>query len=143
MNIIALIIFAILIIIALIHLSWAFGSFWPARDEYSLVQMVIGEPDIRHMPSRKLIFFIAIAFFLAALFALWGANIIMPPLPLWIRELVIFLLAFIFATRGLAPFLIAKQLGERVEPFKSLDKSLFAPISILISIGFIILLVNL
>ncbi len=142
MSIIAIIIFITLTIITLLHLMWANGIYWPAKDEYSLVKMVIGEPNMRQMPSKKLTYFIALAIFLGGIIALWGANIIAIPLPLWIREFALFILAFIFGTRGLAPFLIAKQMGERTQPFKSLDRSLYAPLCLLTAIGFIIFLVN-
>ncbi len=142
MEIIAIILFLILIIIAIIHIIWAQGIYWPAKDEYSLVKMVIGEPDMRQMPSAKFTYFAAFLLLLGAMFALWGGDIINPSLPLWVREFGIFLLAFIFGTRGLAPYLIAKQMGERTEPFKKLDKYFYAPLCLIISIGFIIFLIN-
>lgn len=142
MNLIAIILFAILALLAVFHIIWANRVFWPAKDELSLVKMVIGDPNMRSMPSSKQTYFIAIALLIAGIFALWGGNIIALPLPLWIRELGIFLLAFTFGTRGLATYMIAKHLGEKTQPFKMLDKTLFAPMSLLISIGFIILIVK-
>ncbi len=142
MSMIAIIIFTILTLVACIHIIWANGIFWPAKDEHSLVQMVIGDPNMRQMHSAKLTYFLAIAFIIAAIIALWGGNIIALPIPLWIREFSLFILAFIFGTRGLAPFMIAKQLGEKTEPFKTLDRILYAPIYLIISIGYIILLIN-
>ena len=142
MGMIALIIFFITLLVSLIHIGWGFGLVWPAKDQQSLVKAVIGEPNMHLMPSKKLLLIIAFAFFISGVFALWGGYIIAPPLPLWIRELILFLSAFAFGTRGLAPFLIAKQLGERTQPFKTLDRVLYAPLSLIISIGFIILLIN-
>jgi len=142
MSLIAIIIFAILTIISLIHIIWANGIFWPAKDEYSLVKMVVGEPSMRQMPSKKLTYIIAIIIFLGGIFALWGGGIITLPLPLWIRELALFLLAFVFGTRGLAPLIVGKKLGEKTEPYKTLDKIIYAPLCLIISIGFVILLVN-
>ena len=142
MGIIAIIFFIVLLMIAILHLIWANGFYWPAKDEYSLVKMVVGEPSMRSMPSKKLAFFIAIAIFIAAIFSLWGGNIITLPLPLWIREFGLFILAFAFGTRGLATFLIAKQLGERTEPYKTLDRIFYSPLCLIISIGYIIFLVN-
>jgi len=143
MSIIAIVIFITLTLISLVHLRWASGSTWPAKDEHNLVKMVIGEPNMRHMPPKKFTLIIALLIFISGIIALWGGNAIALPLPLWIREFSLFILAFIFGTRGLAPFLIAKQLGERTMPFKALDRVLYAPISLLLAIGYIILLIRL
>jgi hypothetical protein len=142
MTLIAIIIFTILTLFAIFHIIWANGIFWPAKDEQALVKMVIGEPNMRKIYSSKLTYSVAIAFIIAAIFALWGGNVIALPLPLWIRELGVFLLAFIFGTRGLATYMIAKQLGEKTQPFKMLDRTIYAPISIIIAIGFIYMLVK-
>ncbi len=142
MNIIAISIFIVLTIYALLHLIWANGIYWPAKNEHNLVKAVIGEPNMRHMPSRKQTYIIALALLLSSIFALWGGNVIALPLPLWIRELGVFLLAFFFATRGMATFMIAKKLGKKTQPFKTLDRALYAPLSIVISIGYIIFLIN-
>jgi len=143
MSIVAIVIFITLTLISLVHLRWASGSTWPAKDEHNLVKMVIGEPNMHHMPSKKFILIIALLIFISGIIALWGGNAIALPLPLWIREFGLFILAFIFGTRGLSTYMIAKQLGKRTMPFKALDRALYAPISLLIAIGYIILLIRL
>ena len=40
MTILAILLFAALIIIAAIHLYWALGGFWPGHDEVSLARSV-------------------------------------------------------------------------------------------------------
>ena len=142
MNIVAIIISIILAIAATFHVGWAFGNFWPAKDEYSLVKTVIGEPNMREMPSRNFMLIVVFSLFLGIIAALWGAYLISVPLPLWMREFGLFIFAFIFGTRGLSTFLIAKQLGERTQPFKNLDRALYAPLCIIISVGYILMLVN-
>lgn len=123
----------ILFVVAIVHAGWAFGMNWPAKDEQTLIKTVIGHPDIKKMPNRYLTLVVALAITLAGLCALVGAEVIMPPLPNWMIDSALVILALIFAARGASSYVTDGPLGQRVEPFATLDRRYFAPLCLLLS----------
>ena len=139
MILIASLIFTILLITSLIHVGWAFGMVWPAKDEQGLIQTVIGHPDVRKMPSRNLTLAVAGGIAAAGLFGLWGADIVTLPLPGWMKTLTLLGLTGIFVLRGLSSYVTQGPLGKRIEPFVTLDRRYFAPLCLLLGAGFLAL----
>lgn len=136
MNIIAILIFAVLLITALIHVGWGFGMFWPATDEQTLIKTVVGSPNIQAMPSRGLTLFVAFAIAAAGICALWGAHVIGLPLPDWMRKTSLTVLTLIFAIRGIVTYLPVGPLANSLEPFKTLDQTYFSPMILAIAAGY-------
>ncbi len=70
MTIIALLIFSSLFAAALLHAAWAFGVLWPAKDEQTLINTVIGAPGMSKMPGAGLTLAVAAGIASAGVFAL-------------------------------------------------------------------------
>ncbi|MFZ1815262.1 MAG: DUF3995 domain-containing protein [Rhizobiaceae bacterium] len=66
MTVLAFFIAVPLTVIALFHLSWAFGSFWPAASEESLARTAFGLRNAQAMPPRSASAFVGIALLAAA-----------------------------------------------------------------------------
>ncbi len=139
MTVIGSLIFLVLLTTAIIHVAWAFGVVWPAKDEQGLIRTVIGHPDVKRMPSRNLTLLVAGGIASAGLCGLWGADMLMLPLPGWVKTVVLFGLMGIFTVRGLLSYISCGPLKNRMEPFATLDRRYFAPLCLLLGAGFLIL----
>lgn len=135
MIILSVAIFVILLCIALLHAAWAFGTLWPAKDQQSLVNMVIGTPGLTKMPGTALTLVTAVAIAAAGLCAPWSAGLLALPLPDWMQTASAPILTLVFGLRGLSSY-IAGKIWPRTEPFASLDRRYFAPLCLLLAIGF-------
>ncbi|MEP3245281.1 MAG: DUF3995 domain-containing protein [Sneathiella sp.] len=136
---IGIFIFVSLTIASLLHVAWAFGIVWPAKDEQALIRTVIGHPDVKKMPGTILTLAVAAGIAIAGLSGLWGGDILMLPLSEWMEDIVLFCLAGVFGLRGLSSYLMEGPLGKRIEPFATLDRRFFAPLCLVLSAGFVIL----
>lgn len=136
----------VLVLIALVHAGWAFGMHWPARDETALIRTVIGTPGMTKMPGTGLTLGVAVLIGLAGVCALWLGGVLVLPLPGWLQTVTGGGLALVFAARGVATILAALigagPLRVRVEPFATLDRSLYAPLCLLLALGFAVLAVS-
>ena len=137
MTYIALTIFIILTVTALIHVAWAFGVIWPGKDKQSLVNTVIGHPKLTQMPGTALTLAVAFSIFAAAVCAPWAAGLVNLPLPGWMQISSAWVLTFILFARGLSTYLLKGPLSGSVEPFRTLDRRYFAPIILLLSAGYL------
>ena len=142
MDWIAILLALILIAVAALHLSWAFGSSWPGTDQKSLSDRVVGTPDATKMPPAGLTFIVAILIACAALWPLlWQALI---PYPHWVPQTLVWLgmwcLAIVFLVRGLGGYLPSARLT--VEPFRTLNTIIYSPLCIALSAGFFTLVLN-
>ncbi len=136
MTIVALSIFITLSAVALLHAAWAFGVLWPARDEQTLINTVIGAPGMSKMPGAGLTLAVAAGIASAGVFALWGARLVALPLPDWMQPAGLLGLAIIFGLRGFSTYLALGPLGARTQPFARLDRQFYAPLCLLIGAGF-------
>lgn len=141
MTLIVSAIFGILFCIALLHAAWAFGIVWPARDEKALADIVIGTPGLTKMPGRAATLIAAVAIAAAGTSALWSVDMIALPLPDWMRAAAAPVLLLIFGLRGLITY-IAGSVWPRTEPFATLDRHYFAPLCLLLALGFGLILIN-
>ena len=126
---------AVLVAIGLLHLAWAFGLRWPARDEASLVALVVGRTRGGRMPSLAKGVLVAGAILSgAALVALVGA----PDLPPGLAILVIaayWLFGLVFVLRGLAGYVPAVWRYAEGTPFHRLNRLYYSPLCLLIAAG--------
>ncbi len=142
MDWIAVAIALILLIVAAIHLCWAVGSTWPAKDAASLSATVVGTPNATAMPPSGITFIVALLVAAAAIWPLlWMALI---PYPHWIPQTVVWLgmwcLALVFLARGLVGYLPVA--GATVEPFHTLNRNYYSPLCIVLGAGFLFLVLN-
>ena len=107
---VAAIIFVLLLAIAIAHFMWSMGASWPIRDKALLAQTVIGRPGVTRVPR--------------------------------LMSLVIAILVLAAGTIGLA---IADKTSGGIwltlagEPFATLDRRNYSPLSLLIGAGFLLL----
>ncbi len=139
MTLIALSISIILFAIALLHIAWAFGIVWPAKDEQTLINTVIGAPGMSKMPGSGLTLVVAVGIASAAVFALSGAGLLTLPLPAWMQSAGLIVPAIVFGLRGISSYLTIGPLSARTQPFARLDRRLYAPLCLLLCLGFAIL----
>ncbi|WP_428542184.1 DUF3995 domain-containing protein [Profundibacter sp.] len=105
MTLVAALIFVVLTMTALLHIAWAFGVTWPAKDEQALVNAVLGVEGASKLPPLGLTLVVAGGMIAAGIIALWGAGVVSMPFPDWIRSAGLAVLAAIFLLRGVVTYL--------------------------------------
>ncbi|MEM9603665.1 MAG: DUF3995 domain-containing protein [Pseudomonadota bacterium] len=143
METLAVLLAAVLVGIAGLHLAWGCGLRWPGEDERTLIDAVIGRPDVHRMPGLGLCLVVTLALLAAAFWALWAAGWVAVPdgsvVGLSVREIGLWLLVAVFLGRGAATYLPGPLSGA-VEPFRTLDRRLYAPLCLALGVGFLVLL---
>ncbi len=132
-------IFVVLTIVALLHAYWAFGGRWPGHDEPSLARMVVGSKGITTMPARGPTLAVAVVIFLAGVVALARADLVAVPLPPMLRSVAVTALAVVFLGRGIASFTPWFRASQSEEPFATLDRRLYGPLCLALGTGFAVL----
>lgn len=143
MDLISISLFTVLQLIALVHFGWAFGMAWPAKQRAALGAMVVGSPPSTPMPSTALTIAAASAISGLGFTALWGAGYFTLPIIEAFKGWALCLVAAVFLLRGIATYLPFGPLQAAVEPFRTLDRRYFAPLCLLLSAGFVALLIPL
>ncbi len=133
-------IFAVLIVTALLHIAWALGVTWPARDEQVLVNAVLGVEGASKIPPFGLTLGVAGGMIAAGIFALWGAGMVAVPLPNWICTAGLMVLAAIFLLRGVVTYLPVPM--PEAEPFYRLNRLYYSPMILAIGVGYLTLLAS-
>ena len=136
MNLIAILLFVLLTIIALVHAYWAFGGRWPGRDEESLVKTVVGTKGLTSMPPFWLTMIVVPLIFAAGYFPLVWVGLVPSLLPNILNWLAMIVLMVVFLGRGLFSYTSLATKMEFEEPFATLDRKYYAPLCLLIGLGF-------
>lgn len=134
-------IFVVLTIVALLHAYWAFGGRWPEHDEPSLARMVVGSKGITAMPARGPTLAVAVVIFLAGVVALARVDLVPVPLPPMLQSVAVTALAVVFLGRGVASFTPWFRASQSEEPFATLDRRLYGPLCLALGTGFAVLVV--
>lgn len=140
MTLVSILIFVVLGATSIIHILWGFGMTWPAQDGQGLSDMVVGTKGAAVMPGLLLTLVVAGGIAAAGVFALWGGGVVTLPLPTWMRTASLTVLAAIFLLRGVASYLPFGPLADTVEPFHTLDVQYYAPLILVIGLGYLVLL---
>ena len=130
--------FIALLAVAMAHTLWAFGRTWPIRDEKLLAQTVVGFPNIERMPPRLASFAVAVATFIAGLYALALADHDSGGLALTLFALPF---AAVFLARGVAGYTKWWQAKTPEPNFRLNDIRVYSPLCLLLGLGFIVLMV--
>lgn len=142
MSVIVTTAFLLLAAIAALHVAWGFGLRWPARDERSLVALVIGATGQTRMPPLVQCLFAATAIFAAGVVALLLAGVIRVPLPVDFVTLIGAFVVLVFAGRGIAAYVSAWRRHFAQEPFASMDRTWYGPLCLLLAIGFFVVTIG-
>lgn len=137
-TIVSVLTFLPLMVIAFAHLLWALGTNWPISSETLLAQTVIGRTGIAHMPNRLLILAVAILLFAVAVIAMGLAGHDDGGM---VRTLLGALCAIVFIGRGVLGYTSGWRARFSAEPFATLDRKNYSPLSLWIGAGFLILVV--
>jgi len=133
---IAALVFIPLLAASLALLLWAFGRSWPIRNRKLLAQSISGQPSIEAMPNGLVLFVFSIALLFAGIVALGLADHGAGGLGL---SLLGTLVGLMFLARGVIGFSAAWQARTPAEPFRTLDRKTYSPLSLAIGIGFLLL----
>jgi hypothetical protein len=135
-TIVSVLTFLPLLVIAFAHLLWALGTNWPISSETLLAQTVVGRTGITRMPNRLLTLCVAIVLFAVSVIAMGlaghddgGA----------IRTVLGALCAIVFLGRGAIGYTPGWRARFGAEPFATLDRKNYSPLSLWIGAGFLIL----
>jgi uncharacterized membrane protein len=139
MKILALIVFAVLAAIAILHAAWGLKIVWPAASEQRLVAMAIGQKRRKRMPPPWQCFIVAAAVFLQGVIALVAANWIAAPISRSIVVLLALLCAAGFIVRGIAGFTAGWRARYPQQPFAALDREYYSPLCLALGAAFVLL----
>lgn len=126
--IIAFILSAVLIALAVLHVLWGIGFWFPIEDEAQLVRAVAGFADAEEMPGAVPCALVAAALFMAVTCLWW------PPGPF--RFLALAVIGVMFVARGAVAFTPFWRKLTPVEPFATLDRKYYGPLCLVMGLGF-------
>ncbi|MBY0612753.1 MAG: DUF3995 domain-containing protein [Beijerinckiaceae bacterium] len=129
-----------LLFIALLHLAWGLGLFWPAQDEVGLARAVVGRRGITRMPPPLACVVVAAALFLMALWPLALVGLFPSPLGERLTAFCGAVLVVVFAARGIAAYSTPWRRLVPEEPFATLDRRVYGPLCLLLASCFLFLL---
>ncbi|HCL63757.1 MAG TPA: DUF3995 domain-containing protein [Rhizobium sp.] len=139
MTILSVIVSIALLSIAALHLAWAAGSRFPAASDENLAHMVAGFRGQDRMPPRSASALVAAMLGLASYLALALSSLVAWPLGARLLAAAGALLALVFLARGAATYTGRWRTLTPQEPFATLDRRYFGPLSLLLGAGFVLL----
>lgn len=131
MIIISILLSLITLGIALIHILWAVGYWWPIRTEEVLVRSVVGFKGATRMPGPIPCAIVAVGLIFAASFP-WFPVGALRNVGLWVS-------AVAFLARGLLTYAPFWRAMTPQKPFATLDRTRYGPLCLLLGAGFLIL----
>lgn len=126
--IIASLLSVVLLALAVLHVMWGIGYWFPIEDEAQLVRAVAGFPDAEEMPGAVPCSLVAVALFMAVTCLWWS------PGPF--RFLALAVIGTVFVARGVAAFTPVWRKLTPVEPFATLDRKYYGPLCLALGLGF-------
>lgn len=119
---------AVLIPLAVLHILWGIGFWFPIEDEAQLVRTVAGFSDATEMPGAVACALVAVALMMAVTCLWW------PPGPF--RFLALCVIGAVFLARGAAAFTPFWRKLTPMEPFATLDRKYYGPMCLALGLGF-------
>lgn len=119
---------AVLISLAVLHVLWGIGFWFPITDETQLVRAVAGFDGADKMPGPVACSLVAVALFMAVSCLWW------PPGPF--RFVALCMIGAVFVARGAAAFTPFWRNMTPTEPFASLDRKYYGPLCLVLGLGF-------
>jgi Protein of unknown function (DUF3995) len=127
-----LLVAAVLLVIAALHVYWGVGGHWPGRDAASLARTVAGFKNIAAMPPPAACFVVAGALVAAAVWPLMMSGRIAMGLPNALLVVGSLVLTMVFLARGVAAYLPAWRQLTPEQPFARLDRQLYGPLCLIL-----------
>lgn len=136
----AILLWAILAAIAVLHAAWGQGIHWPCDSEESLVKTVVGGPETRRMPSPGSCYVVAALLSAVSVWPLFATGVLPAAWPRWLTVLAGAGIAAVFVGRGVAGYVPAWRKLHSVQPFADLDRRIYSPLCLFIGAGFLVIL---
>lgn len=126
-----LILCVVLAAIAIIHAAWAIGFWVPIRDEARLVRAVVGAQGATRMPGP-----IPCALVASGLLIVIMSITAEPSAS---RSAILIGAGLVLAVRGALAWIPFWRRMTPVEPFATLDRHVFGPLSLLLGVGILVI----
>lgn len=131
MTIIAVLLSAITLGLAVIHILWGIGYWWPIRTEEVLVRAVVGYKGATRMPGPIPCALVAVGLICAANFP-WFPDGFLRTLGLWAC-------AVVFLIRGMLAYTPFWRNMTPQKPFSTLDRTRYGPLCLFLGAGYLAL----
>ena len=131
MTIIAVLLSIITLALAVLHILWGFGFWWPIRTEELLVRAVVGYKGATRMPGPIPCALVAVALLFAASFP-W-----LPPG--WVRTWGLWACAVVFLARGVLTYTRFWRNMTPQKPYSTLDRTRYGPLALFVGAGYLAL----
>jgi hypothetical protein len=128
MTFVAGVMAVVLLALAVVHVLWAIGYWWPIRDEGRLVAAVVGTRNATRMPGPIPCALVAVGLMAAAWWP-WFA-------PGGLRRAGLVVLAAVFLIRGILPLRPGWRRLTSQEPFRTYDTRYYGPLCLALGLGF-------
>jgi hypothetical protein len=142
MDVVAMIVAALvgvpLLAVGIAHLLWSLGIMWPIRDSKLLARTVVGTPGVAKMRAKPLTFVTAVLIFAACVVAFSVAD---PTSGGGGLTALALLVGLAFLARGALGYTSWWARRTPEEPFRSLDRTNYAPLCLALGAGFLVLVV--
>ena len=129
----AILVVIILLGIAVLHLLWAVGSHWPAKDEATLAKTVVGSKDIQKMPPRLASLLVAMVLIGAAHVVLAYAGLMQGFMLFQMYRIILVAMILVFSFRGLAAYIPHWRAMAPEQPFARFDQTRYGPLCLAIA----------
>lgn len=124
---------AILVLLAFLHVYWAFGGRWPGRDSASLAELVVGTRG--EMPSALACHAVAAVLGLAAALVLDASGTLPLGLPSWMVAMGAWGVVAVLALRGLGGFFEGRlRPSVRELPYHRWNVRLYSPLCLALAV---------
>jgi hypothetical protein len=141
-TLLAVVLWAVLAAIAVLHAAWGLGSHWPCESEESLVRTAGGTPGARRMYPPPACFTVAAMLAGVSVWPLFASGLLPAAWPTWLTLLAGAGIAAVFVVRGIAGYVPAWRRMHSAEPFATLDRRIYAPLCFALGAGFITILLR-
>lgn len=131
MMIFAVLMSAMTLGFAVIHMLWGIGYWWPIRTEEVLVRSVVGYKGATRMPGPIPCALVAVALIFAANFPWFPHG--------FLRNLGLWTCAVAFLIRGMLTYTPFWRKMTPQKPFSTLDRTRYGPLCLLLGAGYLAL----
>ena len=121
--------------LALLHIYWAFGGYWPGRSEESLARTIVGGPPGMRMPSPLACLGVALVLIGAAWVVLAANNMVESIVSPAVCRVLALVGAFILLLRGVGGFFEVRFRPDiRGSRYERLNLRLYSPVFLALSL---------
>mgnify|MGYP000329793601 CR=1 FL=1 len=129
----AILVVIVLLGIAALHLLWAAGAHWPAKDEATLAKTVVGSKGIQKMPPQLASLLVGLVLIGAAHVVLAFAGLMQGLMLFQMYRIILVAMILVFSFRGLAAYTQHWRAMVPEQPFARLDQTRYGPLCIVIA----------